>query len=224
MSNFSIHTTQPFFSIVITTYNRAHLINRALHSLISQTEKDWEAIIVDDGSTDNTYEQVMPYIIGYAKIRYVRKTHSGGVQSKNKGISISNGKFVTFLDSDDEYSPNHLKFRKRLLLENPTIKLLYGGAKVIGNQYVPDRFDNSKKIHLSECVIGGTFFVERNSLISLNGFSEVPVGEDAVLFERAKEANIEMMEINLPSYIYHRESQDSITNRMLLKAYSLNES
>ena len=216
MDNLSIKTPQPFFSIVIATYNRANLVKRALKSLISQTETDWEAIIINDGSTDNTYEQILPYIKDYAKIRYVRKVHSGVVQSKNKGINLSNGKYISFLDSDDEYSSNHLKTRKQILLDNPTVKFLYGGVEIIGNQYVPDRFDYSKKIHLSKCVIGGTFFIERQSLISLNGFSEVPIGTDAVLFERAKDAKIKMMETNLPSYIYNRTSKDSITNRMLL--------
>ncbi|HCY01138.1 MAG TPA: glycosyl transferase [Bacteroidales bacterium] len=216
MDNFSINTPQPFFSIVIATYNRANLVKRALKSLISQTETDWEAIIVDDGSTDNTHEQILPYIKDYAKIRYVRKFHSGVVQSKNKGINLSNGKYISFLDSDDEYSPNHLKARKQILLDNPTVKFLYGGVEIIGNQYVPDRFDYSKKIHLSKCVIGGTFFIERQSLVSLNGFIEVPIGTDADLFERAKNAEIKMMETNLPSYIYNRTSKDSITNRMLL--------
>lgn len=216
MNNFGINIPQPFFSIIITTYNRANLIKRALDSLIFQAEKDWEAIIIDDGSTDNTYEQVLPYTRDFAKIRYVRKAHSGVVQTKNEGILLSTGKFVSFLDSDDEYSPNHLMSRKRILLENPKIKFLYGGVEIIGNQYVPDRFDNSKKIHLSKCSIGGTFFVERFSLISLKGFNEVPIGEDADLFERAKEANIELMETNIPSYIYIRESLDSVTNKMLL--------
>ncbi len=216
MDNLSIKTPQPFFSIVIATYNRANLVKRALKSLISQTETDWEAIIINDGSTDNTHEQILPYIKDYAKIRYVRKVHSGVVQSKNKGINLSNGKYISFLDSDDEYSSNHLKTRKQILLDNPTVKFLYGGVEIIGNQYVPDRFDHSKKIHLSKCVIGGTFFIERQSLISLSGFSEVPIGTDADLFERAENAKIKMMETNLPSYIYNRTSKDSITNRMLL--------
>ena len=138
------------------------------------------------------------------------------MESKNKGIYSSNGKFVSFLDSDDEYDPDHLKSRKRILLKNPSVKFLYGGAKIIGDQYVPDRFDYSKKIHLKDCVIGGTFFVERHSLISLNGFSEAPIGTDAVLFERAKKDKVEMMMVNIPSYIYHREYQDSITHSVLM--------
>jgi hypothetical protein len=89
---------------------------------------------------------------------------------------------------------------------------------VLVNQYVTDRFYQSKNIQLSKCAIGGTFFVKRGTLISLNGFNEVPIGEDAVLFERAKRDKIEMMETNLPSYIYHRELQNSITHRIQRRA------
>ena len=54
--------SQPMFSIVITTFNRAQLLKRALKSLVSQTENDWEAVIVDDGSTDNTHKQILHYL------------------------------------------------------------------------------------------------------------------------------------------------------------------
>jgi len=54
--------SHPFFSVIIITYNRAYLLTRALDSLVSQTEKDWEAVIVDDGSTDETYSRILPYL------------------------------------------------------------------------------------------------------------------------------------------------------------------
>ena len=211
-----LNSPQPFFSIIIATYNRAQLIKRALDSLISQTEQDWEAFIVDDGSTDDTYSQILPYLNRYPKIRYFKKVHSGEAQSKNEGIYASKSKFISFLDSDDEYRPDHLELRKNILLENPTIQFLYGGMKVLGNQYVPDRFDNSKKILIQDCVAGGTFFIERNILLLLNGFNEISIGTDADLFERAKKSKIKMMETNIPSYIYHHETSDSLTNNVLM--------
>lgn len=208
--------SQPFFSIIISTYNRAQLIKRALNSLISQTEKDWEAIIVNDESTDDTYSQVLPYLRSYAKIKYFRKDHSGEVMSKNEGIRSSIGKFISFLDSDDEYQPTHLESRKAVLMQNPSIGFLYGGVKILGNQYVPDRFNYTKKISLNNCVIGGTFFIERNIIISLNGFRKILLGSDADLFDRAKKARILMVETNLPTYIYHHDTVDSITNKLYL--------
>jgi glycosyltransferase involved in cell wall biosynthesis len=207
--------TQPFFSIIITTFNRAIILKKALDSLLSQTEKDWEAIIIDDESSDDTYAQVLPYLKANSAIRYYRIIHSGEATSKNKGINQSTGKFVSFLDSDDEYNPSHLHSRKAILLEDTSIRFLYGGVYIIGNQYVPDRFDHNKMIHLSECVIGGTFFIERNTLIQLKGFRKIVLGTDADLYERAVQAGISMKETRLPTYIYHHENEDSITNMMI---------
>jgi len=204
--------TQPFFSVIITTYNRAHLLKKALDSLISQTETDWEGIVVDDESTDDTYSQILPYLRSFKKIKYFKKQHGGEVATKNAGISFSNGKFITFLDSDDEYDPDHLKTRKLILGFNPSVRFLYGGVQIIGNQYVPDRFDYSRRINLNECAIGGTFFIERQTLIKLKGFTEIMLGTDADLFDRAVKRSIPMKETRIPTYIYHHENEDSITN------------
>jgi|WetSurMetagenome_2_1015567.scaffolds.fasta_scaffold04859_3 glycosyltransferase involved in cell wall biosynthesis len=209
--------SQPYFSVIITTYNRAHLLKKALDSLIAQTESDWEAIIVDDESTDDTYAQIIPYLRSFRQIKYFSKKHSGEVETKNAGISLSTGKFITFLDSDDEYDPDHLKTRKLILDFNPSVRFLYGGVHIIGNQYVPDMFDYSRRINLNECAIGGTFFIERLTLIKLNGFAPIALGTDSDLFERAKKEAIPMKETKIPTYIYHHENEDSITN-LLIKA------
>jgi glycosyltransferase involved in cell wall biosynthesis len=206
---------QPFFSIIITTYNRADIIQRALDSLISQVESNWETVIVDDESIDDTYLRIQPYLRSNLQIRYIRKVHSGEAMSKNAGINLSYGKYITFLDSDDEYDPMHLQSRKSILENNPSVKFLHGGANIIGNQYVPDRFDYNKKINLRDCVIGGTFFIDRNLLIQLNGFRNIVLGTDADLFERAIDADISIMKTSTPTYIYHHENEDSVTNRLI---------
>jgi glycosyltransferase involved in cell wall biosynthesis len=207
---------QPFFSIVVATYNRAQLLKRALGSLVAQTETDWEALLVDDGSTDGTYKEVLPYLEAYPAIKYLKKEHTGEAGTKNEGIKKANGKYVTFLDSDDEYDPRHLETRKQILMSHPDVKFLHGGVKVIGNQYVPDRFDPSKTIDLRDCVIGGSFFIARDTLRQLNGFRDIALGTDACLFDRAKEERINIMETREETYIYRRETEDSITNRMSL--------
>lgn len=206
--------SQPFFSIIIATYNRGKLLKKALDSLIFQTEKDWQAIIVDDESTDDTYSQILPYLKSYPDIRYLKKAHSGEAMSKNAGIYVSAGRFITFLDSDDEYKPQHLESRKTLLMQNPSVRFLYGSAKIIGNQFVPDRFNPEKKINLNDCVIGGTFFIERNVLFQLRGFKKIVLGTDADFFDRALKAGITMKETKFPTYIYHHETEDSVTNNL----------
>lgn len=203
---------QPFFSVILTTYNRKNTIERALTSLISQTEKDWEGILIDDGSTDETYSHILPLLRANPGIKYRKIIHGGESTAKNAGIALSRGRFVTFLDSDDEYDSNHLKSRKALLIENPSVHFLHGGVKILGDPFVPDRFDPSVKIHLADCVIGGTFFIERNTLNALKGLKQILLGPDADLFDRAQKAEATIMKTDLPTYIYHHYTEDSITN------------
>ena len=94
-------------SITIPTYNRAHLISRAINSVIKQDFIDWELIIVDDGSTDNTEEVVDDFLLD-PRIHYIKKVNSGATHTRNVGIENSNGEYITFLDSDDEARTNWL--------------------------------------------------------------------------------------------------------------------
>ncbi|MBU3699834.1 MAG: glycosyltransferase family 2 protein, partial [Candidatus Kapabacteria bacterium] len=163
----------PFFSVVICTYQRGHLLDRAIASLLAQDETDWEAVIVDDGSTDNTQQVVQKYIDSGAPIRYFRHEHCGVARSRNAGVDQSRGLFVTFLDSDDEYRADHLSSRHAMLLQDQSIMLLHGGVEVFGDPYVRDRHDPSMLIHLDECVIGGTFVIRRDLFETVGRFSEI---------------------------------------------------
>ena len=209
-------STQPFFSVVITTYNRKLLLKRALQSLIQQTETDWEAIIIDDGSTDNTEFEIKPFLYD-SRLQFIYQKNTGYSLAKNSGIFLAKGKYITFLDSDDEYLLNHLETRKEILAQHPEINFLYGGLSVIGNEYVPDRFDNRKLIHLNDCVIGGTFFIKKKLAVSLNGFRDIAMGSDAEFFERAGATSCVIQKTSIPTYVYHRENPDSLTNLMLEK-------
>lgn len=210
--------TVPFFSVILTTYNRAALLVRALDSLISQEEKDWEAIIIDDGSTDDTAKRIAAFLELKKKINYVWQKPRGAAGAKNTGICLSTGNYITFLDSDDEYHPCHLQSRKKILQANPEVQFLYGGIKVTGSQYVPDRWNDGKMIHLNHCSVGGTFFIKRELCISLGGFAEIPLGHDADFFDRINNSGISKIKTGEATYIYHRENSNSITNN--LAAYS----
>jgi glycosyltransferase involved in cell wall biosynthesis len=95
------------FTIITPTYNREDLVQITIRSILAQTFQDWELIIVDDGSTDNTEKVLQPYLSD-KRIRYIKKANSGQAQSLNLGIQYVNGDFITFLDSDDEAYPNWL--------------------------------------------------------------------------------------------------------------------
>lgn len=102
-----ISCNTPRFSVVIATYNRAHVIARALDSLLRQTIDDFEIVVVDDGSTDDTAAMVRQ--IGRQKVRLLRQSNQGLSRARNAGAAASVGEYVTFLDDDDEALPEWLE-------------------------------------------------------------------------------------------------------------------
>lgn len=203
----------PIVSIILPTYNRAYILMRSINSVLNQTLKDWELIIVDDGSNDNTFQLVNDLINQNYRIRYVKHRNIKLPLSSNTGIQISSGKYLTFLGSDDEYKNNHLELRVNYMKSHPNLDLIYGGLEIIGNPYVKDKNDLSKMIHLDACVVGGTFFGKRNVFIELNGFKNILYSEDSEFFERAKE-KFKIVKVDFPSYIYYRDADDSICNNI----------
>lgn len=215
MKEQTVIENSPFFSVIIATFNRKATIMRAVNSLLAQTEKDWEAIIVDDGSTDNTYFEIHKLLEKHSNIKYVKQKNKGAAASKNRGIQHAKGVFFTFLDSDDEYESFHLESRKKILTENPELKFLSGGLKIIGSPYVPDRFNQSQQIHLDKCEIGGTFFIEKELIYSLKGFNDILLGEDSDLYDRIAKTGVSMLKTDIPTYIYHKDTEGSVTNLLL---------
>ena len=204
---------RPFFSVIICVYNRATLLPRALDSLLAQTELDWEAIVVDDGSTDGTLQVVQNYTRQHPRIRSITRTENGGVSAaRNSGVEAATGLFVTFLDSDDAYEPDHLASRKAMLLSHDTTRFLYGGVRVIGDPYVIDKDDPTQRIHVDDCIVGGTFVIRRDVFDVVGGFDSVQYADDALFFERVVEAEIPIMHTDHPSYIYHRDTPNQMTS------------
>ncbi|HKK53946.1 MAG TPA: glycosyltransferase family A protein [Patescibacteria group bacterium] len=106
----------PKISVIIPTYNRANFLPRAIKSVLNQTFKDFELIIVDDGSTDNTKEVINNYLKNDDRIKYIYQQNSGGPpKPKNTGIKIAKGEYIAFLDSDDEWFKDKLKKTNRTL-------------------------------------------------------------------------------------------------------------
>lgn len=106
--------THPQVSIIIPTYNRAGTIVKSLESVRNQSIRSWECIVVDDGSTDNTKEIVQRFIDTDSRFLYLVRgsdRKKGANACRNIGIENAVGKYITFLDSDDEYLPFHLEQR-----------------------------------------------------------------------------------------------------------------
>ncbi len=208
---FNISDGIPKVSVIMAVYNRASLLSRSINSLIHQSFEDWELVAVDDGSTDNTLEILKEFEAKNKKIKVYWHSNRKLPLTRNKGISESKGAFITFLDSDDEIEFDHLDKHYKFMINNPNIDLIHGSAKIIGDEYVRDKYDSKKLIHLSECVIGGTFFGKRKVFYKLNGFRNIEYSEDSEFLERAgKIFNIQ--KVNFNTYKYYRDTLNSITN------------
>ena len=112
---------KPRFSIIVPLYNKAPFVKKALESIISQTFTDWECIIVDDGSTDNSLAICEETIIYHKSkiINIVRQNNSGVAVARNNGVKASHGEYLCFLDADDWWEPNFLEEMDRLIKEYP---------------------------------------------------------------------------------------------------------
>jgi len=108
----------PTVSVVIPTYNRAHLVPRAVATALANIEPGDEVIVVDDGSTDATEAALAPY---RDRIRLLRGRHAGAAAARNQGIREASAELVAFLDSDDEWMPNKLALQKALFRARPDV-------------------------------------------------------------------------------------------------------
>ncbi len=112
----------PLISIVLPTFNREQYLPRALESIIAQTVDDWEIIVVDDGSTDGTPDLVSDYARRLGdRLLYLQQPNRGASASRNRGINAARGRYVAFLDSDDEFLPG--KLERQLALFNARTQL-----------------------------------------------------------------------------------------------------
>lgn len=104
------------FSIVVPTYNRAHLISGTVQSILSQSYKNFELIIVDDGSSDNTEEVIKPFLS--EKIFYFKKQNGERAAARNFGTLRAKGDYINWFDSDDIMFPNHLQEAAKMIAKN----------------------------------------------------------------------------------------------------------
>ena len=147
-------------SIIIPAYNSELTLSRCLNSLVEQTNKDFEVVIVDDGSIDKTYEIISSFFLKL-DIRYYYQKNSGVSAARNLGIEMSNSEYLCFLDADDYYEPNFIE--EFLLAINPKYDIYIGEYNVIGN----NKFYNDKYI-LNNLPIEGECSIIIENMIKLH--------------------------------------------------------
>ena len=209
-------------SVIMATFNRETLLPRAIESVLAQDSRDWELVVVDDGSTDRTRELIEKYMSRDGRISYFHQANAGLSAARNAGIARSTGELVTFLDSDDEYRPRHLSLREVFMRDNPQVDMIHGGLEIVGgSDTVPDRNNPGKLIAIADCIVGGTFFARRRVFQLVGGFRKPDFGNDYDFMQRAMPL-VRVEKVSFPTYVYHREAPDSMCN--LMKKSSLGTS
>lgn len=206
-------------SVIVTTYNRKKFLKRALDSLLKQSFKNFEVIIIDDGSKDDSEKIIFKYLKDNSNFKYLRHSNRKNPLSVNAGILLATGKYITLLDSDDEYEKDHLKIRVEFMKKNPTIDLIHSPAKLIGKEkdmYLPDARNKNKLIHINDCIIGATLFGKREVFIKLKGFKD-KYSADSDFYDRAIKEGYMTAKLEIPSYVYYRNLPDSVTNKLKKK-------
>jgi glycosyltransferase involved in cell wall biosynthesis len=178
-----VDTAKPEISVVIPAYNAGRFINRTIDSVLAQTYKNFELIVVDDGSTDNTAQLVKSY---GSKVRYIYKSNAGDGPARSTGIKAAEGNWLAFLDHDDEWLPEKLESQMALLSANPdlrwcgTNRYQSDGQRcaVVGDEHKIDKaldgrnhFDN----YFSAITEGGCEVITSTLMIRKDVFSEVGV-------------------------------------------------
>lgn len=118
----------PYFSIIIPTYNRAHLIAKTIESVLAQEDTSFEIIVVDDGSKDNT-EEVVAHIKD-ERVSYYKKENAERGAARNYGARRARGRYLNFFDSDDLLYPNHLSAARRLIAEKREPEIFHLGFEM----------------------------------------------------------------------------------------------
>lgn len=210
----------PTVSVIIPTYNRACFLRSAIASVINQTFQDFEIIIVDDGSKDNTQSLVQE--LEDERIRYVRhETNRGEAKARNTGVLNSSGEYIAFLDDDDEWFPDKLQRQLNLLQSaDSSVGGVYTGYVAIDavegrtlRECAPEKRGNIYKDLAAGNVIGGpsTVLLRMECFKKLGLFDEtIPWGLDYDMWIRiAEKYGFECIKEPLVKYYYH---EDQISN------------
>jgi glycosyltransferase involved in cell wall biosynthesis len=165
------------------------MINNAITSVLDQSYQNWELIIVDDGSTDNTKEIVSEVVKKDKRVKYFFQENKERSAARNKGIKIASGEWICFLDSDDLYHSSHLEVFQRLINNNDSIKGLYfsGLSKEIYSSdlefYIEGSFSKIEFVLLN--TIGTPrACINKEILLNSNFNEDLTVGEDRELWIR----------------------------------------
>lgn len=175
----------PLFSVMVPTYNQAHYLPYALNSLRAQTYQNWEAIVVDDGSTDNTRKVIERYAALDKRIRCVHKSNGGVASALNEALKHAKGEWIFWLSTDDLFEPEKLSIHEEEIIKYPDVKFFYThfyvldestSQKLAGDpdlvKFQPSYTDSVISFFYTNYVNGISICIHRSVFEKVKGFDE----------------------------------------------------
>ena len=198
-------------SVIMAIYNTPfQFVKRALDSALSQDFEDFEIIVVNDGSAKSLSLELLDYCMLHEdKISFIHAKNAGQSAAVNKAIQLAKGDFITFLDADDEYKPNHLS---SCLKEIDTADLLSSQTETIvstlDDYYVPDKYDIHKNVHVDDCTLFGTLFGKKEVFRTIKFLGEYAA--DSFFYDEVQKI-FRVKKSQIRTYVYYRNIESSIS-------------
>lgn len=212
----------PKISVIIPVYNGAKTIKKTIKSVLAQTFQDFEIVIIDDGSTDQTLQVIQE--INDSRIEVYSYSNAGVSHARNEGIKQARGEYISFIDADDLWTPDKLEFQYEILQNNPSAKIAYSWTDWIDEDdrflrpaarlsFEGDIYANLLIIDFMGC--GSNPLIFRECLLAVGGFdSTLRGGEDWDLWIRLA-ARYEFVCVRSPQILY-RQTTTSVSKDISL--------
>jgi len=226
-------SNQPLVSVILPTYNRAHIVSKALQSVLAQTYRNFEVIVIDDGSTDNTKEIITNIACKDPRVKYFRNNENKGpAGARNVGINLAKGELIAFIDDDVEWFSDKLERQVNLLQTLPEdYAVVYSGSyKIIGagaKRYGPSKNIYPKEGDILNSLLKRNFvdtpsmLVRKNALFDVGLFDEkLPIMVDWELAIRLSK-KYKFKFINEPLYISHDTPNSVSKQKGVIRARAL---
>jgi len=224
-------TMNPLVSVIVPCYNQGRYLAEALGSLIAQTYTEWECLVVDDGSTDNTQDVARVFERRDARFRYMRQRNKGPSAARNAGIAASRGALIQFLDADDLLLPEKIGLHAGYLTETPGVAVVYSDfaffwdGPVRAYRESPESFrkkfgDGSSWLAL----LSGNFIVvqaaltRREAIVEVGGFDEsFRACEDYFLWLRLAGRGKSFAHLGGPLALYRQGAPSASSNEIEMR-------
>jgi len=200
---------EALISVIIPSFNRAGIVERAIKSVLIQEFQDWELIIVDDGSTDDTKEKLLPFL-SHSQISYFHQPNAGVSAARNFGAIKAKGEWLIFLDSDDEFTNDALNYFSKAMSQNKEIQVVIAGYEIKSGENISTHIPDQSAYHPA---LSGGFMIARDLFLNLGGYDEaLKFSENTELFHRVSISKVPIQSISGITLRYHENEAGGSKN------------